>query len=89
MTDPDGKPVKGAFVFRLVGCDRSRNIGHLWSKSSHYAQTGADGRFRLRAIESRTTMVVLAPGWAPQVRPVSVDAKASSEDFQLEKRKDR
>ena len=85
VTDPDGKPVKGAFVFRLVGCDRSRNIGHLWSKSSHYAQTGADGRFRLRAIESAAVMVVLAPGWAPQVRPVSVDAKASSEDFQLEK----
>jgi RNA polymerase sigma factor (sigma-70 family) len=76
VTDPDGKPIKDAIV--IHGDD---------PYSSHEPckfPTDADGRFRLPALPPRqTTLTVVAPGYAPQLRKLNLQSQATAQDFRM------
>ena len=67
VTDPAGKPIKDAFIV-------SGDDPYLTSETSKFP-TDADGQFRLPPLApGEKTLTVLAPGWAPQLRKVSLQA---------------
>jgi RNA polymerase sigma factor (sigma-70 family) len=73
VTDPAGKPVKGALV---IPGDAS---------VLRETMTDADGRFRLPAQSPEvTTLAVIAAGWAPQQRRVNLQGGLPPQEFRLE-----
>jgi RNA polymerase sigma factor (sigma-70 family) len=76
VTGPAGKPIKDAVVVR--GDDPYST----WLPSKF--PTDADGRFRLPALPpGQTTLSVIAPGWAPQLRRIKLEAGLPPQDFRL------
>ncbi len=76
VTDPDGKPIKDTLV--VQGDDPYD--ARLPSKFP----TDADGRFRLPALPpGETTLTVIAPGWAPQLRRIKLRAGMPPQDFRM------
>jgi RNA polymerase sigma factor (sigma-70 family) len=76
VTDPDGRPVKDAVV--IHGDDPYGS--HMPCKFP----TDADGRYRLPALAPGTSsLTVLAPGWAPQLRKVDLRPGLPPQDFRL------
>jgi RNA polymerase sigma factor (sigma-70 family) len=76
VTDTDGKPIKDAIV--ILGDDP------YMSRTPAKFPTDAEGRFRLPALSPRqTTLTVLAPSWAPQLRKVSLQAGVAPQDFRM------
>ena len=68
VTDPDGNPVKEGLI--IQGDDP------YFASTTCDFPIGADGRFRLPALPPReTTLTVIAPGWAPQMKRVVVEAR--------------
>jgi RNA polymerase sigma factor (sigma-70 family) len=76
VTDPAGKPIKDALV--VLGDDPYR------ARTPSKFPTDADGRFRLPALAPReTTLTVMAPGWAPQLRRVQLRDGLPRQDFRM------
>jgi protocatechuate 3,4-dioxygenase beta subunit/thiol-disulfide isomerase/thioredoxin len=76
VTDPAGGPVKDAIVVR--GDDP-----YFASTPSKFP-TDADGQFRLPALApGETTLTVIARGWAPQLRKVTLRAGLPPQDFHM------
>jgi RNA polymerase sigma factor (sigma-70 family) len=76
VTDPDGQPIKDAVV--VLGDNP------YMSRTPAKFPTDADGRFRLPALSPRqTTLTVLAPGWAPELRQVNLQAGVAPQDFHM------
>jgi RNA polymerase sigma factor (sigma-70 family) len=76
VTDLDSKPVRDALVFH--------GEGPYLDDPTNPTSTGADGRFRLPALaRGQTTMAVLAPGWAPQVRRLDLQPGLAPQEFRL------
>ena len=76
VTDPDGKPVKDAVV--IHGEDP-----YAMNARMDFL-TDADGRFRLPALVPHgTTLTVIAPGWAPQERPLDVRPGLAPQEIRL------
>ena len=77
VTAPDGRPIKDAIV--VVGDDP------YFANMPKKFPTDADGRFRLPALPlQETTITVIAPGWAPQLRRVNLQAGLTSQDFRMQ-----
>jgi RNA polymerase sigma factor (sigma-70 family) len=80
LTDPAGKPVQAALVVR--GDEPG------WQTIPRAFPADADGRFRLPPmLPGETTLTVVAPGWAPQLRRVTLKPGLPPQDFRLEKGK--
>ncbi len=78
VTDPDGKPVKDAVV--VLGDDPY--FGFTTSTFS----TDAEGRFRLPAVApGKTSLTVVAPGWAPQFRKLDLKPDLPNQDVRMAK----
>ena len=76
VTDPDGKPIKDAVIVR--GDDP-----YMQNTISMFS-TDADGRYRLAALPSgMTSITVVAPGWAPQLRKVDLKPDLAAQDFRM------
>jgi RNA polymerase sigma factor (sigma-70 family) len=77
VTDAAGKPIQNAI---LVRGDKP-----IFASTPSRFATDADGRFRLPPLPPReTTLTVLAPGWAPQLRRIDVHEGLPPQDFHLE-----
>jgi RNA polymerase sigma factor (sigma-70 family) len=77
VTDPAGKPIKDANV--IQGDDPYS----AWVTSKF--ATDAEGKFRLPALApGERTLTVMAPGWAPQMRKVSLKMGLAPQDFRME-----
>lgn len=73
VTDAAGRPVKDALV--MYG-DTNR-----WE----WSLTDADGRFRSPPLSPQVmTLMVIAPGWAPQLRRITLQSGLAPQDFRLE-----
>jgi RNA polymerase sigma factor (sigma-70 family) len=76
VTDPAGKPIKDAVV--IYGDDPYSS----WLPCKF--PTDADGRYRLPALPpEQTTLTVIAPGWAPQLRRVLLRDGSPPQDFRM------
>ncbi|MDY3560873.1 sigma-70 family RNA polymerase sigma factor [Gemmata sp. JC673] len=76
VTAPDGKPIKDALVIHGDAPSSGR-------VTSTFA-TGTDGTFRLPALApGKTSLTVIAPGWAPQLRTVELKADMPAQDFRM------
>lgn len=76
VTGPAGEPIKDAII--VLG-DRP-----YFSAAPSEFPTDADGRFRLPALPpGETTLTVIAHGWAPQLRKVSLRADLPQQDFRM------
>jgi RNA polymerase sigma factor (sigma-70 family) len=76
VTDPAGKPIKDAVVVE------GNNPYDSWLPRKF--ATDADGRFRLPALAlGETTLTVIAPGWAPQLRLIKLQAELPPQDFHM------
>jgi protocatechuate 3,4-dioxygenase beta subunit len=76
VTDPAGKPIKDALV--VQGDDPYFD----WLPSKF--PTDVDGNFRLPAQRpGQTTLTVIAPGWAPQLRRIMLKAGLPAQDFRM------
>jgi len=76
VTGPDGQPVKDALVVQ------GNDPYDTWLPSKF--PTDADGRFRLPALApGETTLTVIAPGWAPQLRQIKLQAGLPPQDFRM------
>jgi uncharacterized GH25 family protein len=76
VTDPSGKPIKDALI--ILGDDP------YWARTPRKFPTDADGRFRLPAsAPQETTLTVMAPGWAPQLRRVQLRDGLPPQDFRM------
>jgi RNA polymerase sigma factor (sigma-70 family) len=76
VTDPAGKPIKDALV--VQGDDPY----DAWLPSKF--ATDGDGRFRLPALApGQTTLTVIAPDWAPQLRRIQLEASLPPQDFRM------
>jgi uncharacterized GH25 family protein/thiol-disulfide isomerase/thioredoxin len=76
VTDPDGKPIKDAVV--VLGNDP------YWGHATSTFATDAEGRYRLPALApGQTSVTVIAPGLAPQLRKVDAKPDTSPQDFRL------
>jgi RNA polymerase sigma factor (sigma-70 family) len=76
VTDPDGKPIKDAVV--IYG-DNPYD-----SQTPCKFATDAEGRYRLPALPAgKTSLTVLVPGWAPQMRTVELKPDLLEQDFQM------
>ncbi len=76
VTDPAGKPIKDAIV--IVG--KRPYYSNVPVKFS----TDADGKFRLPAMSAHVeTLTVMAPGLAPQMRSVAIQAGGPPQDFRM------
>jgi RNA polymerase sigma factor (sigma-70 family) len=76
VTDPTGKPIKDAVV--VQGDDPYGS----WLPCKF--PTDAGGRFRLPALPpGETTLTVIAPGWAPQMRRLKLQAELPPQDFHM------
>jgi RNA polymerase sigma factor (sigma-70 family) len=74
VTDPAGQPIKDAIVVHGDDPYSAREPSKF--------PTDADGRFRLPALPpGETTLTVIPPGWAPQLRKVNLRAGLPSQDF--------
>jgi beta-lactamase regulating signal transducer with metallopeptidase domain/protocatechuate 3,4-dioxygenase beta subunit/thiol-disulfide isomerase/thioredoxin len=77
VTDPAGKPIEDALI--VHGDDP-----YFASKTTEFP-TDAEGRYRLPALAPpETTLTVVAPGWAPQMRRVNLQAELPPQDFHME-----
>jgi RNA polymerase sigma factor (sigma-70 family) len=77
VTDPGGKPIKDALVVH------GDNPYNAWMPTKF--PTDADGQFRLPALAPReTTLTVIAPNWAPQLRKVNLQPGMPPQDFRME-----
>ena len=77
VTDPEGHPVKEGLI--IHGDDP------YFASASCDFPIAADGRFRLPALPPQeTTLTVIAPGWAPQMRRVKLTPGLPPQDFRLE-----
>jgi protocatechuate 3,4-dioxygenase beta subunit len=72
VTDPAGKPIKDALVvFGDVGTPIK-------------VPTDADGRFQMPALAPRqVTLMVMTPGWAPELRRINLQSGLPPQDFRL------
>jgi uncharacterized GH25 family protein/thiol-disulfide isomerase/thioredoxin len=76
VTDPAGRPIKDAIV---IHGDEPYGT---WTPCKF--PTDADGEFRLPALPPGTTsLTVIAPGWAPQLRKVNLQAGLPPQDFRM------
>ncbi len=76
VTDPDGKPIKDAIVVRGDNPYDGRTTSTF--------STDADGRFRLPALPpGKTALTVIAPGLAPQYRPLDLRPDLPPLDFRM------
>jgi RNA polymerase sigma factor (sigma-70 family) len=76
VTDPDGKPIKGAVVV-------SGDSPYFSAGPSKFA-TDADGRFRLPALApGKSAVTVIAPGFAPQYRKLDLKPDLPPQDFRM------
>ena len=76
VTDPEGKPIKDGLVIR--GDDP------YFASARCDFPIDAKGRYRLPALKpGETTLTVIAPGWAPQMRGVKLRAGMPREDFRM------
>ena len=76
VTDPDGKPIRDAVV--VQGNDP------YWGATTSTFSTDADGRFRLPALApGKTSLTVIAPGWAPQLRAIELRSDSPPQDFRM------
>jgi RNA polymerase sigma factor (sigma-70 family) len=76
VTDPTGKPIKDAIVVH-------GNDPYFATMPSKFP-TDADGNFRLPALApGETTLTVIAPGWAPQLRKVQLEPGLPPQDFRM------
>lgn len=76
VTDPDGNPIKDAMVVQ--------GNGPYFASTPKHFLTDADGRFRLPALPSQeTSLTIIAPGFAPQLRKISVQKGLPPQDFQM------
>lgn len=76
VTDPRGKPIKDAVV--VEGDDPYGS----WLPRKF--STDAEGRYRLPALPpGDTTLTVIAPGWAPQLRHVKLLPRMPPQDFRM------
>jgi RNA polymerase sigma factor (sigma-70 family) len=77
VTDPQGKPIKGAIVVR--GNDP------YFSSTVDEFLTDADGKFLLPAMQpAEMAVTVVAPGFAPQLRHVTLKDGLPAQDFQMQ-----
>jgi RNA polymerase sigma factor (sigma-70 family) len=77
VTNNAGEPIKDAIV-------RLGDNPYFSSTPSDFA-TDADGHFRLPAqAPGRTTLTVIVPGFAPQLRQVHVSTALPPQDFRME-----
>jgi RNA polymerase sigma factor (sigma-70 family) len=77
VTDPAGKPIKDAIV---IHGDRP-----YFSWLPCKFATDAEGKFRLPAVApGQTTLTVMAPGFAPQMRRLNLQAGLSPQDFRMQ-----
>jgi RNA polymerase sigma factor (sigma-70 family) len=73
VIDPDGKPIKDALVVHGEG------------NNPDDCRTDDNGLYRLPALAPEvTTLTVLAPGWAPQLRRINIEAGLPSQEFRME-----
>lgn len=80
VTDVSGKPIKGAFVFHGEAPAMPSPMEDTW--------TDVAGRFQLPAVEpGQATITVVAPGWAPQLRRMNLQADPPSQDYRLQRGK--
>ncbi|MCX7700837.1 MAG: carboxypeptidase-like regulatory domain-containing protein, partial [Gemmataceae bacterium] len=78
VTDAEGNPIEKALV--IVGNDPG------WDSVPSKFPTDADGRFRLPAMPTaHTTLTVIAPSFAPQMRKLMVSPDLPPQYFRLEK----
>jgi RNA polymerase sigma factor (sigma-70 family) len=76
VTDPTGKPIPNAIV--IHGDDP------YWGRTTSKFATDTEGRYRLPALPTGlTTLTVMAPGWAPQMRKVDLRADLPPQDFHM------
>jgi RNA polymerase sigma factor (sigma-70 family) len=76
VTDSTGKPIKDAVV--VQGDDPYDS----WLPCKF--PTDAEGRYRLPALPpGETRLTVIAPGWAPQMRKVNLQAGLPPQDFRM------
>ncbi len=76
VTDPAGKPIENAIV--VHGDDP-----YGTTMPSKFV-TDVDGQFRLPALApGDTTLTVIAPGWAPQLRKVKLQPGLPPQDFRM------
>jgi RNA polymerase sigma factor (sigma-70 family) len=77
VTDSAGKPIQDAIIVR--GDNPS------FASTPSQFPTDADGQFRLPALPPRETeLTAIAPGWAPQLRPVKLHDGLPPQDFRME-----
>ena len=77
VTDPGGQPIKDAVV--VLGDDP------YFSQVPAKFPTDAEGRFRLPAQPSKSTsLTVMAPGFAPQLRRIDLKKDLPPQNFQME-----
>ncbi len=77
VTDPTGKPIKDAII--VQGNDP---YGAFIPKEF---PTDSDGQFRLPALApGPTNLTAIAPGWAPQLRPITVQDGLPAQEFRME-----
>ena len=76
VTDPDGHPIKDAII---IHGDK-----HYATHKPVMFATDADGRYNLPPLESgKTSLTVIAPGFAPQYRTVELKSGLPSQDFRV------
>ena len=74
VSDPNGKPVRDAIV--ILGDD----------STSRTFSTDVDGRFRLPAeAPGRTSLTIIAPGWAPQLRKLDLNPDLPNQHVRMAK----
>lgn len=76
VTDRKGRPIPAAHI--TVGRDR-------WGSLDKPVSVARDGTYVVYALRPQSTWVTAeAPGFAPQVKPVELDARTRPLDFQLD-----
>ncbi|MFL5327507.1 MAG: sigma-70 family RNA polymerase sigma factor [Gemmataceae bacterium] len=76
VTDPEGRPIPKAII--VYG-----DQGYVPNSPRDF-YTDADGRFTLPPLRPQDSkLTVIAPGWAPQLRPVVVQEGMPAQDFQM------
>ena len=81
VIDPAGKPIRGALVI-----DGYRYFLEPSPDMPSVFPTDADGRYRLHALPVvwPASLIVIAPGWAPQYRNVTLKAGLPPQDVQMQ-----
>lgn len=76
VTDKEGKPIAGAKIYDTEG--------YWWHSTKPFAATDARGQFQADANPGAATWTVQAPGYAPDLRVVSIKAGMRPVEFRLE-----